>query len=660
MRNLRAVLCALIPLFPTGALAQTTTTTILVNYEPLNGACGAHFKGEISAYFNDTVGRNWDYLTIRLQLQKTNAETGSTAPTPVVSVAINGVFVGNPVFVTNQSFCWDNLQTYEFGTNFLQGYNAFGQNKLTVYSSNGWAGGPPAELIFTTEQRKFAFDLVPAMSEKMLIHNSRTDHPDPSPWQLPTADTERPRFRFRGAISARSGSPESDVWLRVVDPADPSPYLPPGLSFPDDNRDPMPKGTLMTSGCTDPTCRAAPGAPLQVHSSPGGVVQLELEGTDRYAGDNYQLEASFDPQFTCATAGANGANLCARSGTVTAWKRIYVEKMRMLRNGMLLDQPAAAGDTSVVVRGNRYRGNAGHHRVSRGDRVVLVHAPQLDKSDVSAGWYSEVHTVLGATDRGDGTFLVEFGTRNGQTNTREPLSGAYRPDDKDAFIGDSMALIAGTTITADDGFDARDDLVTGSVFPEAFTEYVYLIGASNSNTPLPHLNSGGNDEDTLQRLADKWSSVTGWNGTRGVPAPNHQLLIIGDLRQGATGLTISQVSGETASFVFRGTIEDQVHHAADADRWAMKTCAHELAHQWNTNNTIWAGAELEHCPETTKVYNDPAIYCLLASYNATGAGAPAERMNGIARFHMLANPRNPGDWHSEYFGIRRRVDPFLP
>jgi len=35
-------------------------------------------------------------------------------------------------------------------------------------------------------------------------------------------------------------------------------------------------------------------------------VELELEATDRHAGDNYVLEASFDPQFTCATAGANG------------------------------------------------------------------------------------------------------------------------------------------------------------------------------------------------------------------------------------------------------------------------------------------------------------------------------------------------------------------
>ena len=39
---------------------------------------------------------------------------------------------------------------------------------------------------------------------------------------------------------------------------------------------------------------------------------------------------SLDPDFTCATAGANHSNLCAHSGIVTAWKRVYIEKRRML------------------------------------------------------------------------------------------------------------------------------------------------------------------------------------------------------------------------------------------------------------------------------------------------------------------------------------------
>jgi hypothetical protein len=269
-----------------------------------------------------------------------------------------------------------------------------------------------------------------------------------------------------------------------------------------------------------------------------------------------------------------------------------------------------------------------------------------------------VHTVLGATDRGDGTFLVEFGTRNGQTITREPLAHSYKTDDNEPSIGDGIALISGATITSDDIFDAPDDLVTGSVFPEAFTEYVYLTGAPNATVPVAHYDWDGGDEAPLQHLADKWSCVTGWDGSRGIPAPNHQLLIIADGQQNSAGVTVSRVPDETSSFVFRGSIEDKVHNrAADADRWTMKTCAHELAHQWITN-TVWN--LLDHCPETTKVYNDTAIYCLLASFNTTGAGAPAERMNGIARFHMLPDPQNPADWHSEYFGIRRHVDPFLP
>ena len=45
MRNLHALTFVLVTLLSTAAIAQTTTTTILVEYEPLNGACGAHLRG---------------------------------------------------------------------------------------------------------------------------------------------------------------------------------------------------------------------------------------------------------------------------------------------------------------------------------------------------------------------------------------------------------------------------------------------------------------------------------------------------------------------------------------------------------------------------------------------------------------------------------------
>jgi hypothetical protein len=88
--------------------------------------------------------------------------------------------------------------------------------------------------------------------------------------------------------------------------------------------------------------------------------------------------------------------------------------------------------------------------------------------------------------------------------------------------------------------------------------------------------------------------------------------------------------------------------------WAKKTAAHEIAHQWKTNG-VWDSQD--HCPKETKTWNDPTVYCLLAKYDADGAGSVAQRMNGIARFHMLTVD---GQTHSEYFKLRERPDPFVP
>lgn len=316
------------------------------------------------------------------------------------------------------------------------------------------------------------------MSQKIILHPQPNDI-DLSPWQVATSLNEKPRFRFRGAVKSNSISPEADVWLRVVDPADPSAYLPQHL--PNDNEDPLPKGVLMPRGCADSSCRAAPGQPLQVRSSPGGVVEVELEATDRYAGDNYYLEASFDPTFSCATAGANGANLCSRSGQVTAWKRVFIEKRRMLRNGLFLATDANAGDTFIVTRGNHWFGNRGNHdELSKNETIVIVHAPQLDRSDLSAGWYSETHTILSVQDLGNDEFRVNLGTKQGKTIIPEPLQHDYRIEGSNAALGDAISKLGSLSVTSSDVFDAPMDLVTGEAFLDAFTENVIL---SDNTTP---------------------------------------------------------------------------------------------------------------------------------------------------------------------------------
>ncbi|HEV2721515.1 MAG TPA: hypothetical protein VG323_15950, partial [Thermoanaerobaculia bacterium] len=380
-------------MFCVSAFAQSTTTTILINWNPT--PC-QYFQGTRNVPFTDTAGSNWSYLKVRMPLGA--FPEGSAT----VSIAINGVPVGDPVIVGNTGTACGPYPTYEFGVASLAGYHAYAQNTFTINSVGGHAGNTsePAELTFTTEPRQFAFDLLPSMSEKLLIHK-RVGDTYPSAWQVETGLNERPRFRFRGAVTSSTASLDADVWLRVVDPPDPSPYLPAHSA--DDNRDPSPKGVLMTSNCADPSCRAAPGDALQIHATSGGVVELELEATDRYAGDNYILEASFDPQFTCATAGANRTNLCAQSGLVTAWKRMYVESDQMFTAGAMIK------DNVVPCVGNSCPPTTIVHvddatPIAHANQLRFIHAPRYDGQGSPTFYYEDVTVVR--VNRHDNTVEV--------------------------------------------------------------------------------------------------------------------------------------------------------------------------------------------------------------------------------------------------------------
>jgi len=236
------------------------------------------------------------------------------------------------------------------------------------------------------------------------------------------------------------------------------------------------------------------------------------------------------------------------------------------------------------------------------------------------------------------------------------LLHAFGPDPSQLTnprLADWFANLSGSTLSSADYFDAPSDLVTGSgsPFPAAFAEYIVLPDGPFGFIPLPRV--GTNDQSALQAFADKWS-LTGAGTTT---APNHQLLAIAD-NDGIpeAGLTLTQVPGEISSWVWRGAIDDNVKNGSNAggnaDLWAAKTSAHELAHEWKPN---WPFNHLDHCPAGTPTYDDPALVCLLADLDTT---AQVQRTNGVARFHMLQI--GPGVWHSEYLEIRKYTDPFVP
>lgn len=580
---------------------------------------------------------------------------------PLVTISIGATVIEQRVIATPPAECASPSEVFQSQTydDDFPGYVKGGANtfRLTINDSYGIAmrdyatqievtyeTPPPAEFSIT--------DKAAEAERRLLISNSRLEYPYPHFQTVGGAKDAELTTYLRARSPSGNFAPGLTVYMRIVDPPDIAPYMnQPGnvIAHKSDNHGAP--AILDGNGIT----LHSPGI-YQATSGANGRVDFTLRMQAPFAaGDNYQIEASLNPAFPTA--------LTARSGILTAWKRVFIEKRRMLKNGLFLDQNASAGDTFIVTRGNDWGGNEGaNDSLSKGEKIVIVHGPQLNRSDLDAGWYYETHTILSVEDLNDGTFRVNLGTKQGKTAIPEPLLHAYKVDTDDGNVGDGISKIDTLTLGPDDYFDVSPNLVTGEAFLDAFTENILLPDSTTPGAMVPVPFVETDHQPTLQNLAEKWSSVV----VDRTLLPNHQLLVIASDNDpkansagDAAGLTITDAGPtRTSSYVFRHAIATLVggkNAAVNADKWAMKTAAHEIAHQWETDR-LWN--LLDHCPATTKVYNDSGMYCLLASFDSNLAGSVAQRTNGVARFHLL--PLSGGGWHSESLEIRRRSDPFVP
>jgi hypothetical protein len=508
-------------------------------------------------------------------------------------------------------------------------------------------------------------DTAPESERRVLLSNLHSGYVYPHFQSIGGQDRMVPLF-----LRTRNGSGQLEsgrtVYLRVVDPPDTAAYmnLPQNKQAHDGDND-GPRATVEGNAITPGP--GLPGATWQGTTGAGGQLDFALSlPQGAAAGDNYQIEAAFDSTFP--------TGMTFKSGTLTAWKRIFVEKRKMLRNGILLRAPAASGTSTIRVGDDRYRGNQGHRRLHAGDTIVIIHAPDLGRNDAIGGWYLEYHTIADVQAvPGTGDFDIALGTRQGHNVTPEILQHPFAPDSIDPQVGDGIAFLGGAVLTGGDYFDAPDTLLAqydaagnpASCFSQSFTEYYVLPDSSliNGFVPVPHIETS--TEIVLQHIADRWSQSV---AAGGVSTPNHQLHVIADTNGVAltdeAGHTTSNVGGEIASFTFRGTIDAQVkivqspYHGQNATNWAAKDEAHELAHQWSVN-LIWrgtSGATLGHCPADSTVFDNPTFYCLEATSSTTGSDTQSDNL--IARFHLRQDPS--GHLQSEYLEIRRRQDPFVP
>lgn len=166
------------------------------------------------------------------------------------------------------------------------------------------------------------------------------------------------------------------VDLSIIDPPDTSKYL---TGAANDNKGPAP---TFKDNCV-------PCATYTVTSGANGFVETELDlDPATHAGDNYQVVAT-------ATY-PDGSTKTVTSGTITAWKRIFLEKRQMYRRGAPLATDAPAGVSHIIVRSlpisshlSKF-GNLDDY-FAKGDQLTLMHAPAFGQP--KSGFYTGSYQI---------------------------------------------------------------------------------------------------------------------------------------------------------------------------------------------------------------------------------------------------------------------------
>jgi hypothetical protein len=326
-----------------------------------------------------------------------------------VDVNINGVALGFPQTLTTSAFhcnATERLGTYVYDTGFSTSghswYRTEGAlNTLELHVPYAetiieavdleirYLPPPPFEIQFDIT------DSTPAEDRRVLLSNMNVGPAGFPNYTYP---------RFQGFLSRDKmipvairtlvdgvGTAGIPVTLEIADPADPSPYMATVLatgqqgpgSNPNDNVGPRP--TLTGAGVIDNG-----NGTYSVTSGANGHIDVTMElSVDAVAGDNYQVVARSTQHGTVTTA---------TSGTITAWKRLFVEKRHMFRRGAMLATNAPVGVTNIVVPAANIA-SAGETEFRRNDWLLLTHAPWWGEAKHAGAFYTGLYQLTRNPER---------------------------------------------------------------------------------------------------------------------------------------------------------------------------------------------------------------------------------------------------------------------
>ena len=538
-----------------------------------------------------------------------------------------------------------------------------GHHTFTAFACGGPRATAEIEVPAAEDPGVFTFDLPSTENVKVLTHRYG-DHTYPAPLHdtYPSPlQTEAHQIKVQGTLADTSGRPlvGKTVYFRIIDPPDPSSYVPASDRIVGDNADAA-AGTLNSGGRTVSTVSGA-----------SGRIAIVLHTTDHVSGDNYKVEASATADFSCGRGG------CPKSATYTAWKRIYYEEAYTFRRGsaVSLTRRSVTGEADVWVEDlSPFRS---------GQTVRLIHAPQLVRGarpqsgvpgfsqlDPLEFFYEEDHVV------------DVVGPSTDAQGNPQPAHLRLRANDtlQHTYVADpSLAQQRGATqkhladfvgiVGAGNDFLRADPSLVAGLYADAFTEYV------PTPTPVPELPYCVPLYSTLEELATKWffNAVRTGSGSQQQALPNHQHLLgaagtearraplpDGTLGYGVRFGSAGVMNGTNFSFVWTGQIELSVTdpatllHGLPADRIVSETTAHELTHQWRTN----ASKPGEHCTEDG--YQNDGRWCMMHTPAAPPDTAHHgnELADGFVSLHYVVAPNGAVD--SEYVTIRKADEPLPP
>jgi len=252
--------------------------------------------------------------------------------------------------------------------------------------------------------------------------------------------------RIQGTVTSGSGAPvpNADFFIRVVDPPDPSTYVPAIEVHRGDNIRALNSFTLpidLIYGW------------VQMTADANGRFSAVLPTWSSAAGDNVQLEASAArlPYFA-SEARCTPALGCYTSGVLTTWRRLYVERDRMFRKGTFLTMSAVVGDRILrVVSSADFSGASASAPIA----AILIHGDGPEVSTPS-NYYEAVYVVK---------------AQNGRLTLQSPITNTYAAQmsvtDPTRFAGDAIGRYA----------------TDADLWPAYLDPAVQFFGATNCATP---------------------------------------------------------------------------------------------------------------------------------------------------------------------------------